>query len=144
MSNYDKSQFDNDPLTPLNPELLTQRKSNKWKDSAGYTMFQYERVKRLELEFNNTCFLYCGGCGRTFNPELERAGKKLISLADIKRFFPPEFVQQLHYFLSCGNYGDPTAHPETLDILRYFREHGCKNVSISSNGASRSPEWWAD
>ena len=144
MSNYDKSQFNKDPQTPLNPQLLTERKANKWKDSAGYTMFQYERVKRLELEFNNTCFLYCGGCGRTFNPELEKAGKKLISLADIKRFFPPEFVAQLHYFLSCGNYGDPTAHPETLDILRYFREHGTKNVSISSNGASRSPEWWAE
>jgi MoaA/NifB/PqqE/SkfB family radical SAM enzyme len=144
MSNYDKSQFDTDPLTPLNPQLLSQRKSNKWKDAEGYTMFQYERVKRLELEFNNTCFLYCGGCGRTFNPQLEKAGKKLIMLEDIKKFFPPEFVAQLHYFLSCGNYGDPTAHPETLDILRYFRDNGCKNVSISSNGASRSPEWWAE
>ena len=46
--------------------------------------------------------------------------------------------------MSCGNYGDPTAHPETLDILRYFRDNGTKNVSISSNGASRSPEWWAE
>ena len=141
---YDKTQFDADPTEPLNAENLQQRKSDKWKDSEGYTMFQYERVKRLELEFNNTCFLYCGGCGRTFNPQLEKAGKKLIMLKDIKKFFPPEFVQQLHYFLSCGNYGDPTAHPETLDILRYFRDNGCKNVSISSNGASRSPDWWAE
>jgi len=141
---YDKTQFSSDPTTPLNATDLQQRKSDKWKDAEGYTMFQYERVKRLELEFNNTCFLYCGGCGRTFNPQLEKAGKKLIMLKDIKRFFPPEFVKQLHYFLSCGNYGDPTAHPETLDILRYFRDNGCKNVSISSNGASRSPEWWAE
>ena len=141
---YDKTQFDTDPTLPLNAQDLQLRKQDKWKDSTGYTMFQYERVKRLELEFNNTCFLYCGGCGRTFNPNIERAGKKLIMLEDIKRFFPPEFVAQLHYFLSCGNYGDPTAHPETLDILRYFRDNGCKNVSISSNGASRSPEWWAE
>ena len=28
-----------------------------WRDDQGRTMFQYERVDRLELEFNNTCFL---------------------------------------------------------------------------------------
>ena len=54
---YDKTQFSSDPTTPLNSEALQKRKANKWKDDAGYTMFQYERVKRLELEFNNTCFL---------------------------------------------------------------------------------------
>ena len=141
---YDKTQFTTNPLEPLSVLSLKERKANKWFDAEGNTMFQYERVKRLELEFNNTCFLYCGGCGRTFNPELERAGKKLIMLKDVKKFFPPEFCAQLHYFLSCGNYGDPTAHPETLDILRWFRTNGTKNVSISSNGASRSPEWWAE
>ena len=93
---YDKTQFSSDPTAPLNAQDLQLRKSDKWKDDAGYTMFQYERVKRLELEFNNTCFLYCGGCGRTFNPQLEKAGKKLIMLKDIKKFFPPQFVQQFH------------------------------------------------
>ena len=63
------------PTTPLNATELEQRKSNKWKDAEGYTMFQYERVKRLELEFNNTCFLYCGGCGRTFNPNWKKQVK---------------------------------------------------------------------
>ena len=36
-----------------------------WRDDEGRTMFEYGRVDRLELEFNNTCFLYCCGCGRT-------------------------------------------------------------------------------
>ena len=89
-------------------------------------------------------FLYCGGCGRTFNPKIEAAGKRLISLEDIKRFFPPEFCKQLHYFLSCGNYGEPAAHPDALDILRWFRNNGTKNVSFSSNGSSRDPEFWKE
>ena len=55
-----------------------------WKDDFGRTVFQYERVDRLELEFNNTCFLYCGGCGRTFNEKIEKAGKRIIQLEDIK------------------------------------------------------------
>ena len=46
-----------------------------WRDEKGRTMFEYDRVDRLELEFNNTCFLYCGGCGRTYNPKIEAAGK---------------------------------------------------------------------
>ena len=115
-----------------------------WRDDQGRTMFQYERVDRLELEFNNTCFLYCGGCGRTFNSKIEEAGKKVIRLADIKRFFPPEFCKQLHWFLSCGNYGEPAAHPEALDIMRWFRDNGTKNVSIGTNGSSRDPEFWKE
>lgn len=115
-----------------------------WKDDFGRTVFQYERVDRLELEFNNTCFLYCGGCGRTFNEKIEKAGKRIIQLEDIKRFFPPEFCKQLHWFLSCGNYGEPAAHPDCLDILRWFRDNGTKNVSIGSNGSSRDPEFWAE
>ena len=115
-----------------------------WRDDKGLTMFQYERVDRLELEFNNTCFLYCGGCGRTFNSKIEQAGKKVITLENIKRFFPPEFCKQLRWFLSCGNYGEPAAHPEMLDILRWFRDNGTKNVSIGTNGSSRDPEFWKE
>ena len=115
-----------------------------WRDEKGRTMFEYDRVDRLELEFNNTCFLYCGGCGRTFNPKIEAAGKRIISLEDVKRFFPPEFCKQLRWFLSCGNYGEPAAHPQALDILRWFRDNGTKNVSFSSNGSSRDPAFWKE
>ena len=45
-------------------------KTELWRDDQGRTMFEYGRVDRLELEFNNTCFLYCGGCGRTYNLSL--------------------------------------------------------------------------
>ncbi len=122
--------------SPDNPDL--------WRDQEGRTMFQYERVDRLELEFNNTCFLYCGGCGRTYNPKIEAAGKRIITLENIKRFFPPNFCKQLRYFLSCGNYGEPAAHPDALDILRWFRDNGTRNVSFSSNGSSRDPVFWKE
>ena len=128
------------------PEIGTRGKEVQplWRDDKGLTMFQYERVDRLELEFNNTCFLYCGGCGRTFNSKIEEAGKKIITLENIKRFFPPEFCKQLRWFLSCGNYGEPAAHPQALDILRWFRDNGTKNVSIGTNGSSRDPEFWKE
>jgi MoaA/NifB/PqqE/SkfB family radical SAM enzyme len=119
-------------------------KPDLWRDDQGRTMFEYGRVDRLELEFNNTCFLYCGGCGRTYNPKIEASGKRIMSLEDIKRFFPPDFCKQLHWFLSCGNYGEPAAHPDALDILRWFRDNGTKNVSFSSNGSSRDPKFWKE
>jgi len=115
-----------------------------WRDGQGRSVFQYERVDRMELEFNNTCFLYCGGCGRTFNEKIEKAGKRIIKLEDVKWMFPPHFCKQLHWFLSCGNYGEPTAHPDCLEILRWFRSNGTKNVSFSSNGSSRDPDFWRE
>jgi MoaA/NifB/PqqE/SkfB family radical SAM enzyme len=122
----------------------TKRSESLWVDDNGRTMFEYERVDRLELEFNNTCFLYCGGCGRTFNSKIEEAGKRIITLENIKRFFPPEFCKQLRWFLSCGNYGEPAAHPDCLEIMRWFRENGTRNVSIGSNGSSRDPKFWKE
>jgi MoaA/NifB/PqqE/SkfB family radical SAM enzyme len=119
-------------------------KKDLWLDANGHRMFEYDRIKRLELEMNNTCFVYCGGCERTFNKKIEDIGKRIITLDNIKKFFPPEFCAQLHYFLSCGNYGDPTAHPDTLEILKWFRDNGTKAIGFSTNGGSRSPEWWAD
>ena len=78
-----------------------------WRDEKGRTMFEYDRVDRLELEFNNTCFLYCGGCGRTFNPKIEAAGKRIISLEDVKRFFPPEFRNRLDATITFAKLGKP-------------------------------------
>ena len=115
-----------------------------WVDDNGRTMFEYGRVDRLELEFNNTCFLYCGGCGRTYNSKIEAAGKKIITLENVKKFFPPEFCKQLRWFLSCGNYGEPAAHPHALEIMRWFRDNGTRNVSIGTNGSSRDPKFWKE
>jgi len=128
------------------PELgsRTNKVDPLWRDDNNLTMFDYGRVDRLELEFNNTCFLYCGGCGRTYNSKIEQAGKKIITLENIKKFFPPEFCKQLRWFLSCGNYGEPAAHPDMLDIMRWFRDNGTKNVSIGTNGSSRDPKFWAE
>ena len=32
-------------------------------------------------------FLYCGGCGRTYNPKIEAPGKRIMSLEDTPKDF---------------------------------------------------------
>lgn len=115
-----------------------------FKDENGHGLFAYERITRLELEFNNTCNAFCGGCDRTLNDKFQSYGTRIMKLEHIKKFFPPEFVRQLTHVFSCGGYSEPSLHPHALDIFRYFREHGVKNISFSTNGGTRTPQWWAE
>jgi MoaA/NifB/PqqE/SkfB family radical SAM enzyme len=43
----------------------------------------------------------------------------------------------------CGNYGDPIAAKDTLEIFQYFRNHNPKmTLSLHTNGSAKSAEWW--
>lgn len=67
-----------------------------------------------------------------------------LSLADVKTIFPPQFVAQLDKVFACGNYGDPIAAPDLLEVLQYFREANPKiRLGLNTNASARRPEWWA-
>jgi MoaA/NifB/PqqE/SkfB family radical SAM enzyme len=44
----------------------------------------------------------------------------------------------------CGNYGDPIAAKDTLEIFQYFRQHNSKmTLSLHTNGSAKNAQWWA-
>jgi sulfatase maturation enzyme AslB (radical SAM superfamily) len=44
----------------------------------------------------------------------------------------------------CGNYGDPAAAPECLEIFEYFRSINPDiTLGIHSNGSLRNTSWWS-
>jgi MoaA/NifB/PqqE/SkfB family radical SAM enzyme len=102
--------------------------------------------KFLHIELSTFCNAACPMCARNINggednpqlPEVE------LTAADVETMFPIEFVKQLERMYMCGNYGDPIAAKDTLEIFQYFRLHNPKmTLSLHTNGSAKSIEWWA-
>ena len=68
-----------------------------------------------------------------------------VRLSDAKLMFDANFVGQLKRMFMCGNYGDPIAARDTLEIFKYFRELNPKiHLSMFTNGGVRPAQWWQD
>lgn len=81
-------------------------------------------------------------CGGQVNPQLPLTE---LSLSDIQKIFPVDFVQQLERILYCGNYGDPVAAKDTLESLKYFKSINPNiQISLFSNASARPATWWIE
>eukprot|EP00928_Gymnodinium_smaydae_P081292 TRINITY_DN64841_c0_g1_i1.p1 TRINITY_DN64841_c0_g1~~TRINITY_DN64841_c0_g1_i1.p1 ORF type:complete len:936 (-),score=104.73 TRINITY_DN64841_c0_g1_i1:447-2915(-) len=82
--------------------------------------------------------------GGAVNPVLS-AHHAELSLADVKRFLPPSFLKQLKKVYLCGNFGDPVAAADCLEVLRYLRSvEGGPRVGLFTNGGMRNAAWWKE
>lgn len=106
-----------------------------------------KEIGAMHLELTTRCNAACPMCprhiknGGEINPLLELDE---ISFAQFKEWFSPEFLSQMKRVYACGNYGDPIAAKDTLEIYEYIRE--CSpycNLVIHTNGSARNPKWWA-
>jgi MoaA/NifB/PqqE/SkfB family radical SAM enzyme len=102
-------------------------------------------IVQLHLEISSRCNAACPQCPRNFYgyPFNDGYIEKDLSLAEAKKIFSVEFVQQLKQLLINGNFGDIVMNTESLDILKYFREHN-KNlyIIITTNGGARDKSFW--
>ncbi len=110
-------------------------------------MYRYEDIRTVHLEMTEACNASCPMCSRNLNggevnPYLHGAE---LTISDIERIFPVDFVKQLNRIYMCGNYGDPAVAADTLEAFAYFRQHHPKlNLSMHTNGSVKKPEWWAE
>lgn len=108
-------------------------------------MYRYDEIKTVHLEITDKCNAACPMCARNINggednPQLP--GTEL-SIDDVKKIFSPDFVKQLDRMYMCGNYGDPIAAKDTLEVFQYFRQHNSKiNLSMHTNGSAKKTDWW--
>ena len=108
-------------------------------------MYSYSEIKQVHLEVTERCNAACPQCprridGGAMNPKVSGAE---LSLGDIRRILEPQFVAQLKKIYLCGNYGDPAAAADTLEIATYLR--ACSQtltIGIHSNGSLRTADWW--
>jgi len=109
-------------------------------------LYTYNQIKTVHLEVTDSCNASCPMCARNINggednPQLPNTE---LSIEDIKKIFDPKFIAQLERIYMCGNYGDPIAAKDTLEIFEYFRKHNDKiMLSMHTNGSAKKPEWWS-
>lgn len=110
-------------------------------------MYHYNEITTVHLEMTELCNASCPMCARNLNggevnPLLHNAE---LSISDIEKIFPVDFIKQLKRLYMCGNYGDPAVARDTLEAFAYFREHNPNiNLSMHTNGSMKKPEWWAE
>jgi MoaA/NifB/PqqE/SkfB family radical SAM enzyme len=110
-------------------------------------MYSFSDIRQVHLEITERCNAACPQCprridGGAMNPKVTGAE---LSLGEIRRIMPVEFVRQLSKVYLCGNYGDPAAGADTLEIVRYLRDASPRlRIGIHSNGSLRNEDWWRD
>lgn len=110
-------------------------------------MYRYNELKTVHLEITEACNASCPMCARNINGGEDNPHLKdnELSLEDCKTIFKPEFIAQLDRLYMCGNFGDPVAAKDTLEVFEYFRQHNTKmNLTMYTNGSAKKPEWWAN
>jgi MoaA/NifB/PqqE/SkfB family radical SAM enzyme len=108
-------------------------------------VYKYNELKAVHLEITDSCNAACPMCARNINggednPQLPNTE---LTIDDCKTIFSPSFISQLERLYMCGNYGDPIAARDTLEVFEYFRQHNSKiNLSMHTNGSAKKPDWW--
>jgi MoaA/NifB/PqqE/SkfB family radical SAM enzyme len=110
-------------------------------------MLTYNKIRRAHVELSSYCNLACPACPRTVDGGIRVPNfiSNSLSLADFKKIFPQNLLQQMTDLLFCGNYGDPMMCKEVLEILYYIRE--CNNsmrITFSTHGGIRSVKFWQE
>lgn len=86
-------------------------------------------------------------CPRTIHGAYVNPNLRLteLSLSQIQKIFPADFISQLHMIYLCGNYGEPVIAKESLEILQYFRKINPNvNLAVFTNGSARDVNWWRE
>lgn len=110
-------------------------------------MYHYADIRTVHLEVTEKCNLSCPMCARNINggelnPWIHDAE---LSLDDIKKILPNDFIKQLTHIYMCGNFGDPIIAKDTLEIFRHFRSVNSDILlSMNTNGSARQEDWWVE
>jgi len=110
-------------------------------------MYKYSDIKTIHLEITSKCNASCPMCGRNIcggvvNPRLLITE---LSLTEIKKILPLDFLKQLKRIYMCGNYGDPIIAKDTKEIFKFFRLANSRlHLSFFTNGSAQSKDWWLE
>lgn len=110
------------------------------------TQFNYDNVRVLHIEPTTTCNAACPQCAR-MNPEqyVHEQHASELRLNQVQQLVPDQLIRQLDKMFMCGNFGDPAAAKDTLQIYQYFRAVNSKIVlGMNTNGGLRTKYWWQE
>jgi len=110
-------------------------------------MYTLSEISGLHLEISSKCNANCPLCPRNFYgyPYNDGYIEHNMTLYEAKQIFCQSFVAQLSTILINGNFGDAVMNPETIDIIRYFRQcSSTVKISMSTNAGARNLDYWQE
>lgn len=113
---------------------------------------EYNNIKKFHLEITSKCNLMCPSCARTisfYDEKYENNSKEYknidITIDDIKRIFHDEkMLKNMDLVFFCGNYSEPTANKDFLEIITFFSKYDNIDLMVFTNGSLRNENWWKE
>jgi MoaA/NifB/PqqE/SkfB family radical SAM enzyme len=103
-------------------------------------------ITQVHWEPTDKCNSACPMCPRydSMGFEISTLKNTEWTLAGFKAAWPVEFIKDLWKILACGNFGDPCACKEFVDIYEYCRQVSPGiGLACNTNGSLRNPAWWS-
>lgn len=103
------------------------------------------KIDQVHWEPTDKCNSACPMCPRYTHDGFESKflANAEWTLSDFKLAWPVKFIQGLDKILACGNFGDPCACREFVDIYEYLREVNPHiGLACNTNGSLRNTDWW--
>lgn len=101
------------------------------------------KIKVLHLESTDVCQAACALCARETDKSFRKDKQTHLTIDKIAEHFDDKAIAELDKMFMCGNYGDPAAGKNTLDIYKYFRSVNPNIVlGMNTNGGIQTTFWW--
>lgn len=110
-------------------------------------MYNINDIKEIHLEITSKCQASCPMCARNLQggPVSPFLDLQEISYEKFQKWFPPQFIRQLHRLYMCGNFGDPIVARDTLLIFKYIRTYNINiDLSMNTNGSAKDSNFWKE
>ena len=105
----------------------------------------FENFKILHLEVTDVCQAACPLCLREIDTTFNKQAQHHLSMDHILEILDEKTIANLDKMFMCGNYGDPAAGQNTLDIYYKFRKLNPNiTLGMNTNGAIRQTDWWTE
>jgi MoaA/NifB/PqqE/SkfB family radical SAM enzyme len=102
-------------------------------------------VRVLHIEPTDACNAACPQCGRETDTTFNKNDIHHLTVEQIKTLVAEDTIRNLDKMYMCGNYGDPAAGRNTLEIYRYFRSiNPTITLGMNTNGGLRNIDWWRE
>jgi organic radical activating enzyme len=94
----------------------------------------------IDLELSNACNLGCPMCYTTTDEFKSKIKKTLMDYELFKKIIDECTKYDSHYSIRLSWRGEPFLHPQIIDMIRYAKSKGIKEVSTLTHGGFLDPE----
>lgn len=107
-------------------------------------MWHKDTIEWVDIELTSYCNIDCPGCLRQqMHKEVGHIlNQSYITLDDLKKWIPPNYLPKLKVVNFCGSVDEPTTHPEFIDIVDYFLSF--TGINVATNGSTRTSKFWEE